>query len=231
MIIAGFLCDAELLAEKQHSNLGAKAGMGSNCSQLVGKQGLQLKAKVSMSNTLKLEGTEYSNFGQPRLATHYNVEVRGSDGAMKWSDEFDNLVTLEGLGKLLDATFKTGLETPAWYIGMVSDPGQEPVYDDGDTMLAHAGWAEFEDVSEGARQAFVPGTINDLSLDNVESRAVYHITEPGKVAGCFLTDDDTLAGTDGLLYGVGGFTGGGRDVEEGDILRIAATLTVAASLD
>jgi hypothetical protein len=207
---------------------GVMAGINAVCSQLVGKQGLHLAGRANMNSNVKLEGTEYKNIGRPVVSTRYNVEVRASDGTLKWADEFDNLVTAEGLDKLLDATFKTGLAEPEWYVGMVSDTGA-PEYSVEDTMLTHAGWTEFADVSEGTRQLFVPGTIGGGDLDNVQSRAVYHITQPGAVVGCFLADDDVIGGTGGLLYGVGGFTGGGRDVEEGDILRIAATLSVAAA--
>ena len=53
-----------------------------------------------------------------RIKQRYTAECYGPDGVLKWSDTFDNLVTTEGLNKYLDATLKTGLTTPAWYVGV-----------------------------------------------------------------------------------------------------------------
>lgn len=51
--------------------------------------------------------------------TVYEVECRGPDGELKWIERCHNRVVTTGLNKLLDATFKTGLAAPAWYIGLV----------------------------------------------------------------------------------------------------------------
>ncbi len=56
------------------------------------------------------------------METFYHIECRDVRGKLKWIEEAKNRVVTVGLNKLLDATFKTGLTSPAWYIGLVG-PG------------------------------------------------------------------------------------------------------------
>lgn len=58
------------------------------------------------------------NFGVA-ARTVYDVECFGRDGHLKWHERCHNRVVTAGLNKLLDATFKTGLASPAWYVGIV----------------------------------------------------------------------------------------------------------------
>ena len=160
-----------------------------------------------------------------RVRTRYHVESYDKQGVLKWSDDFKNLVTTAGLNKLLDATFKTGLEVPAWYVGLV-DGGSEPAYSADDTMASHAGWAENNAYTEQVRQTFTPGTIAAGAVDNSDSRAVFTISSDGAIAGCFLVDDDVENGEECTLYGEGAFTGGPRPVEIGDTLRVTTTVSV-----
>lgn len=53
------------------------------------------------------------------VETHYHVAYRNALGDLEWEAETYNRVVTAGLNKLLDATFKTGLTTPAWFIGLV----------------------------------------------------------------------------------------------------------------
>ena len=53
------------------------------------------------------------------LKQHYKVECFDKYGKFKWAEEFDNRVSTVGLNKYLDATLKTGLASPAWYVGLV----------------------------------------------------------------------------------------------------------------
>ena len=160
-----------------------------------------------------------------RVRTHHYVELRDKQGVLKWSDDLYNLVVTAGLNKLLDATFKTGLEVPAWYVGLV-DGGSEPAYSADDTMASHAGWAENNAYTEQVRQTFTPGTIAAGAVDNSDSRAVFTISSDGAFAGCFLADEAVENGEEVTLYGEGAFTGGARPVEIGDTLRVTTTISV-----
>lgn len=52
--------------------------------------------------------------------TRYAAICRRRDGSIRWDAKAKNRVTTVGLNKLLDATFKTGLASPAWYVGLVA---------------------------------------------------------------------------------------------------------------
>lgn len=68
-----------------------------------------------------------------QMETVYRVECRDAHGRLKWTEHAKNRVVTAGLNKLLDATFKTGLALPAWYIGLVG-----PAYTDGAMTSAAA---------------------------------------------------------------------------------------------
>ncbi len=58
-----------------------------------------------------------SEFGVA-VTTRYRVECCRK-GSLLWVARAKNRVVTAGLNKLLDATFKTGLASPVWYIGLV----------------------------------------------------------------------------------------------------------------
>jgi hypothetical protein len=160
-----------------------------------------------------------------KVHTLHHMELRDRHGVLKWEEDFHNVVTTEGMDHILDATFKSGSVEPDWYLGLV-DGAETPAFLAADTMLSHVGWVENVLYTEDMRQAFTPGEIADGAVDNTGARAVFTIGADGTIAGCFLVNDGVKEATDGILYGVGAFTGGGRPVEEGDTLRVTTTLTV-----
>jgi hypothetical protein len=158
-----------------------------------------------------------------KAETVYIVSCKRA-GHVVWRERFTNLVTTAGLTKLVDSTFGEGNASPAWFLGLIAaDP--EPNFDDPDTMDSHEGWEEEILYTEETRPAFVPGSAAAGAIDNGLNRAVFHIDEGvTSIAGFFLADESTKEGTTGTLYGEGVFSGGVRQVEEGDILRVAATI-------
>lgn len=156
----------------------------------------------------------------------YHVEC-WRDGRLVWQEDFHNLVTTVGKNKYLDATLKTGLTTPAWYVGLVTGPGGSNTYAAADTMSSHAGWAENTAYSEGTRQAFTPGTIASGSVNNSASKAVFSVNGTATIAGCFMADNSTKGGTTGTLLGVGDFASGDRAVQSGDSLNVTVTATIS----
>lgn len=71
----------------------------------------------------KMAGLALALLGSTAIAgvameTTYRVEARDAAGKLLWTETVKNRVTTAGLNKLLDATLKTGLTTPAWYIGL-----------------------------------------------------------------------------------------------------------------
>lgn len=163
------------------------------------------------------------SFGQPRFATKYRAECFDKDGNLKWREEGHNLVVTAGLNKLLDATFKTGLASPAWYVGL-KDTGSVNA---ADTLASHSGWAELtSSVYSGNRPAFTAGSISAGAVDNAASKASFTITGADTIYGAMLCDANS--GASGVLYGAGDF-GSPRAVEIGDTLNIEIDLSVAAA--
>jgi hypothetical protein len=139
---------------------------------------------------------------------------------LRWKDEFWNIVVTAGLNKLLDATIKSGLASPAWYVGLKGTGSMVA----GDTMGSHSGWSEIAPYSNANRPTYTPGSISGGSVDNSASKAVFNINGSSTVYGCFLTDNNTVSGSSGTLYGGGDF-GASRAVINGDTLNITITLT------
>lgn len=156
-----------------------------------------------------------------KMRTHYVVEAYRK-GKLLWKEEFENLVTTVGKNKLLDATFKTGLTSPAWYVGLKNTGTALAA----DTSASHGSWTENTTYSEGTRQAFTPGTISAGSVDNSASKAVFTISGTTTIYGCFTIDNSTKGGSTGTLYGVGDFSSS-RALEAADTLNVTVTKTAS----
>lgn len=160
------------------------------------------------------------------IRQHYRVEC-WRDGALVWDDEYDNLVTTAGKNKYLDATLKTGLASPAWYVFLVTGPGSGNTYAAADTMASHSGWSENATYSQATRPAFTPGSIASGSVDNSGSVAVFSINGSATLGGAGVVDVSTKSGSTGTLLGVGSFTGGDRSVINGDTINVTVTCTIS----
>jgi hypothetical protein len=159
-----------------------------------------------------------------QVKAKWEFECYDRFGNLKWQDGFENLVVTVGRNKLLDATFKTGLASPAWYVGL-KDTGTPAA---GDTMGSHATWPTITPYSDATDPGFTPGTIAAGSVDNDASKATFNINATDDVYGAFLKDDNTKGGTTGTLYGAGDFSSA-RSVEDGDTLNVKITLSITAS--
>ena len=159
-----------------------------------------------------------------KIKQHYKVECFDKDGKLKWVEEFDNLVVTAGLNKYLDATLKTGLTTPAWYVGL-KDTGTPAA---GDIMSSHPTWATITPYSNASDPAWTPGTISAGSVDNSASKAVFNINATDDIYGAFMKDNNTKGGTTGTLLGAGDF-GAARSVQSGDTLNVTVTCSISAS--
>jgi hypothetical protein len=145
----------------------------------------------------------------------YDVTCVGSDGAVKWTEGFRNVVTTVGKNDLLDKYFKGSAYTAAWYLGL-KGTGTAVV---GDTLASHSGWSEVNPYS-GNRPAITFGTSSAGS--NTATAVSYSITGSATVAGAFVASANT--GTSGTLYSAGDFSAS-RSVQDGDTLNV--TLTVS----
>lgn len=147
----------------------------------------------------------------------YAVECFGADGALKWTESYENLVTTAGKNDLIDKYFKGAAYTAAWFLGL-KGAGAAAV---GDTLASHASWAEVNPYA-GNRPAITFGVTAGGS--NTASVVGFPITGTATVAGAFVGSVNTGAG--GVLYSAGDFSVS-RNVVNGDTLNV--TLTVSAT--
>lgn len=157
--------------------------------------------------------------------TLYHVQCYDRDGRLCWEEHVPNLVTTVGLNKLLDATFKTGLAAPAWYVGLVNATGFT-AFAVGDTMSSHTGWSETVPYSDATRPAFTPGTIASGSVNNSAAKATFTINATATLHGAFMADNSTKSGTTGVLYGEAAFSTP-RGVVSTNTLTITVTLSIS----
>lgn len=153
----------------------------------------------------------------------YTVECFDAEGNLKWSEGFKNLVVTVGKNFMLNETFAGSTYTAAWHLGLV-DGASSPTYNAADTMLSHAGWAEFTSYSEATRPAPAWNVASGGSKSTTAT--AFSISGAGTVAGAFMTTDGTKSGTAGTLYSAGNFTGGSRTVASGDTLNVTYTATL-----
>lgn len=153
----------------------------------------------------------------------YVAECYDKDGNLRWKDEFENIVVTEGRNHYLDATLKTGVASPTWFVGLKN----ATVAVAADTM-ASKGFTELVPYSNATRPAYTPGTIAAGSVDNSASRAVFNINGTSTIGGAFLCNNSTKSGTTGILLGAGEF-GAARSVQSGDTLNVTVTCSVTSS--
>ena len=182
----------------------------------------EIMSTSEVSTSAALQANSCEHLGQ-RISHVYHVECFGPDGQLKWEDTYHNLVTTAGLNKYLDATLKTGLAAPLWYVGLITGPGAGNTYVLVDTMASHAGWAEDVTYSNATRPQWTPGVVAAGSVDNSAAKAIFTVNGSANVAGCFMVDNSTKGGATGVLLGEGNFTGGDRLVQSGDTLNVTVT--------
>lgn len=159
-----------------------------------------------------------------KIGQIYKVECFDKNGKLKWEDGFENLVVTTGRNQYLDATLKTGLASPAWYVGLKDAVAAVAA----DTMASHAGWAELAPYSNAVRPTFVLGTIANGSVDNSASKAVFTINGSGTIGGAFIANNSTKLGTTGTLLGAGEFASA-RSVISGDTLNVTVTCSITSA--
>jgi hypothetical protein len=146
------------------------------------------------------------------------------NGRVIWTDEFENMVPEAGRNKYLDATLKTGLASPAWYVGL-KDLGTAL---DADTMASHGTWVELTGYSNTYRPTWTPGSVASSSVDNSASPAAFTISADDTIYGLFLCDEHTKGGATGTLMGVGDLSVS-RDVLIGDTINAVIVCTIIYS--
>jgi len=138
-----------------------------------------------------------------------------------------NDVTDSGLQYICRTMFQAGTYSPYkdWYMGLIDSAAYSGVAND-DLMPIHTGWAEFEDYSEAARQAWVPTLLSSPATFSNASACEFTIDAAGDVKGMFIASDDTLGGTAGFLWATAVF-GSAIEVLNADVFRCQYELTAS----
>jgi hypothetical protein len=153
------------------------------------------------------------------MAGVYHVECRDSEGNLKWTEEFPNLVNAIGKELMFDTLLKgTSYSVTGPFLGLIDGAGS--TFAASDTMVSHSGWTEFANYTVGGSAVrgtavFASATSTGSTPSNVTTSAAAAITYTitgagGTVGGCFLVlgsgASDTISNTGGTLYSAGNFT-------------------------
>ena len=161
--------------------------------------------------------------GQLRLGDNWKVVCHDEYGDFKWEDSIHNLIVAEGEIYAGGAVLGIAAGSTDLYIGLCSS---SPATSSGHTLSSHVGWDEVENYDEAIRQIYVGSTLSSTAgSNNSASKATFTISTSTSVGGAFLCT--TSSGTGGILYAVGAFTGGDKDLSSGDTLEVTATFNFA----
>jgi hypothetical protein len=158
-----------------------------------------------------------------KIGQYYKVECFDVNGNLKWKDGFENLVVTVGRNHYLDATLKTGVTSPLWYVGLKNATAAVAA----DTMSSKV-WTELVPYSNATRPQYITGTIGSGSVNNSGSTATFNINATATIGGAFLVNNNTKSGTTGILLGAGEFTTP-RSVLSGDTLNVTVTCSITST--
>jgi hypothetical protein len=170
----------------------------------------------------------------------FHCECRDKDGNLKWTEDFDNLITTAGKRWMLDAIAAANGYT-AIHMGLISGSGSGYSYTGpviADTMASHAGWQEVAasgtvntpNVAARLAPSFSAAALGTTEVNKATSAAVAYtiITNAGTVKGAFIVINGTsaIANTTGTLFSAGAFSGGDKVVAVSDTLNVSYTATL-----
>lgn len=134
----------------------------------------------------------------------FDVECVNPDGSIAWLESFRNGTTTGGLTDRLNGYFNGGTARPNWYLFLVDNAGFA-AFATGDTMAAHAGWAESVAYNEANRPAWTPLTVAAASVVN-SAVGAFTINASVTIKGVGLCSDNTKGGVAGILWADGAFS-------------------------
>jgi hypothetical protein len=137
-----------------------------------------------------------------------------------------NIVPTEGLNHILNTVFAAGTQVTTWYVG-VFEGNYTPVASD--TAATFPGSAfECTAYSESVRQTYVEAPASGGVITNVANKAVFTFNATKTIYGGFLSSDSVKSAITGTLVSAARFSTA-KVVDNGDILRIAAEITMTST--
>lgn len=187
--------------------------------------------KLTMSDALAASMVcNTSDHESARVMGRYEAICRDKDGNVKWTEQYDNLVTDVGARKMLD-TILGNSSAGAVVLGLKGTGAAAFA----DTQASHAGWLEVGNANAPAYGTNRPtpsfsaaaGATGSGNRSKQTSAAVtYTFSSGGTVAGSFINIGGAAAidNTTGTLFSAGDF-GASRTVVASDQLQVTYTLS------
>lgn len=150
-----------------------------------------------------------------------DFECIGADGIPKWKTRWQNVVTDEGKGMILNRCFgaTTTQSTPVWYLGLHSLAATNATHRLSNITASEIG-------GYAANRALIGGFASTYVSGSGSATATYGFTAAGPytVSGAFVCNVLQTATTAGILYSEGNF-GASRQVVSNDTLNVTVTLS------
>jgi len=159
-----------------------------------------------------------------KLRGHFSIQ-HFRKGKLLDTYEIDNGIVTVGFNKLLDIMFNAAIQINMWYMGLIDNVGFTGLATT-DIMGAHAGWTELITYTQANRPALNTGTLASAQTLVASSVTIFTINSTQNVKGVFIVNDNTKAGTAGLLWCTA-LLDSVKPVANGDSFKILYTLSVA----
>lgn len=147
-------------------------------------------------------------------------------GKLIWREETRNIVTTEGLNRILDVMFHATTQTPTWYCGLVESNTTPTAAMNYDVPV----FTESTAYDEATRPAYVEAAASGGSMTNSASPAVFTISATKTMYGAALfsidTKGDHTPGANNVLYCYALFASS-RSVVDNDTINLTYTITSA----
>lgn len=179
-----------------------------------------------------------SAFGE-NMSAHgiYFFECYDKDGNLKWKDQINNVVCVEGKNYALDTILAgSSYSVNGPYLSLISAIGFSGSCLAADTMASHAGWKEVSATTYYPTVATRATTSGSWSAASSGSKILSSnmsftiITNGGTVKGAFMCYGvgavNTLGDTNGKLLSAGTFSGGDKVVSVADVLSASYSLSL-----
>lgn len=156
---------------------------------------------------------------------HYDIETV-KDGVVIDHDRVYNLIPIQGLNYIIEASLRNGTPFPAIYVGLF-EGAYTPV--PGDTMAAFPGAAtELTAYAESTRQVVTLAAADGGVSESSAAKAVVTGSTNGKQAqGAFISSSPTKGSTTGVLLSAVRFPSP-KPLDAGTVLRITCGFSAAS---
>ncbi len=150
------------------------------------------------------------------------------DGKLIWEERPHNLITEEGLRRILNVMFNGGTQTATWYCGLVETDTTPTTAMNYDVPV----FTESTSYDEATRPAYVEAaaTTATVTTTNTASPAVFTISATKTMYGAALfsinTKGDHTGGANNVLFCYAKFTAG-RAVVDNDVINLTYAVTAA----